>query len=67
MEDGRNTNSGDRNRDGGIMDRHRDVIVEINGRRYILPEHIAALLQNNGVARVVCETEKTNYERRGGT
>jgi len=49
------------------MDRHRDVIVEIDGRRYILPEHIAALLQNNGVARVVCETEKINYERRGGT
>ena len=46
------------------MDRHRDVIVEISGRRYILPEHIAALLQKTGVARVVCETEKINYERR---
>ena len=46
------------------MDRHRDVIVEIDGKRYILPEHIAALLQKNGVARFMCETGKISYERR---
>jgi len=47
------------------MDRHRDVIVEIDGRRYILPKHIALLLQKTGAARVVCETAvKKDYERR---
>ena len=46
------------------MDRHRDVVAEIGNRIYVLPEHIAALLQKTGVARVVCETEKINYERR---
>lgn len=51
------------------MDRHRDVVAEIGNRIYVLvlPEHIAALLQKTGVARIVYETATlTDYERRCG-
>lgn len=49
------------------MDRHRDVVAEIGNRIYVLPEHIAALLQKTGVARIVYETAATaDYERRCG-
>jgi len=60
-------NGFDRDRNGGIMDRHRDVVAEIGNRIYVLPEYIAALLQKTGVARIVYETAATaDYERRCG-